>query len=197
MTIIPAQLPVQPLLQKAHRRRRISLGLGAVVIVDEPAVVRTVLGSCVAVIFHVPRLHLSALCHAQMPERDRDVCCRDTCPHPCRSSAAKSGAAESRAGESNDLRYVTCCIRYMLEELQRRWVDKSELVCTVVGGANVIRNLDARWSVADRNVAMAINILRREGIKIHYRDTGGARGRVIEHIGDLNRTRVRYHDGPT
>jgi chemotaxis protein CheD len=157
-----------------------------VVVVETPTVVRTVLGSCVAVIFHVPRLRLSAICHAQMPERDHDACCQDTCPRPCR--AATSSVSE--------LRYVTCCVRYMLEELRRRWVDKSEIVCTLVGGANVLRNLDVRWSVADRNVKTALKMLRREGIKVRYRDTGGTRGRVIEHTCDLNRTKIRYHDGP-
>jgi chemotaxis protein CheD len=167
-------------------RKRISLGLGAVVVVDKPAVVRTVLGSCVAVILHVPRLRLSAVCHAQMPERRAGVCCRDTCPQPCRDSFS----------DSNDLRYVTCCVRYMLNELRRRQVDKAEIICTLVGGANVIRNIDSRWSVADRNVKMAAKVLKREGIRVCYSDTGGTRGRVIEHICDLNRTKVRYHDGP-
>lgn len=83
----------------------------------------------------------------------------------------------------------------MLDELQRRWVNRSEIICTLVGGANVIRNLDARWSVADRNVKMALRTLRCEGIKVSYRDTGGTSGRVIEHTCDLNRTQVRYHDG--
>jgi chemotaxis receptor (MCP) glutamine deamidase CheD len=82
----------------------------------------------------------------------------------------------------------------MLTELQRRWVDKAEIVCTLVGGANVIRNIDPRWSVGERNVNTALQLLQCERIKIHYRDTGGTRGRVIEHLSDVNRTKVRYHD---
>jgi chemotaxis protein CheD len=177
----PVPVPARPV---DAGRERLSLGLGAAVVVDRPTVVRTVLGSCVAVIFHVPRLGLSALCHAQMPERDGRLCCRSSCPKPCGSSSA----------DSNDLRYVTCCIRYMLAELQRRWVDKAEIVCTLVGGANVIRNIDPRWSVGERNVNTALQLLQCERIKIHYRDTGGTRGRVIEHLSDVNRTKVRYHD---
>lgn len=169
------------------QRRRLSLGLGAAVVVESPTVVRTVLGSCVAVIFHVPRLRLSALCHAQMPERDPDACHLPICPKPCPLGVSSA----------DDLRYVTCCVRYMLKELQKRWVDRREIVCTLVGGANVIRNIDARWSVADRNVRSALRMLRREGIKVSYRDTGGTRGRVIEHTCDLNRTQIRYHDGPS
>jgi len=173
-----------PAVPAERDRKRLSLGLGAVVVVDTPSVVRTVLGSCVAVILHVPRLQLSALCHAQMPERQVGTCCQETCPQPCQAGCS----------DSNDLRYVSCCIRYMLGELRRRGVLKAEIVCTLVGGANVIRHIEARWSVAARNVTMAKRILKREGIRVSYSDTGGTRGRVIEHICDLNRTKVRYHD---
>jgi len=165
-------------------RERLSLGLGAVIIADTPSIVRTVLGSCVAVIFHVPRLRLSALCHAQMPEREGDLCCRSSCPKPCGSANA----------DANELRFVTCCIHYMLSDLQRRWVDRAEIICTMIGGANVIRNIDPRWSVGERNISTALQCLRREAISVHYRDTGGTRGRVIEHFSDVNRTKVRYHD---
>ena len=168
-----------------NERRRISLGIGAVVVVDAPTVVRTVLGSCIAAIFHVPRLRVSAVCHAQMPEPGDGLHCDETCPHPCR---------QRRPSDTNDLKYVTCCIRYMLDELEKRGVGKSEIVCTLVGGANVVRNIDLRWSVAGRNVTMAKRVLAREGINIRYEDTGGSQGRVIEHTNDLNQTKVRYHE---
>jgi chemotaxis receptor (MCP) glutamine deamidase CheD len=86
-------------------------------------------------------------------------------------------------------------MRHMLGELRQRRVAKAEIVCTLVGGANVLRNIDPRFSVADRNVEMAARLLKSAGIRASYRDTGGTRGRVIEHICDLNRTKVRYHDG--
>jgi chemotaxis protein CheD len=163
----------------------IALALGAAVVVDKPTVIRTVLGSCVAVILHVPRLGVSALCHAQMPEREEGVPCPDSCPKPCRSASAS---------DANDLRYVSCCIRYMLRDLDRRSAKRWEIVCTLVGGANVIRNIDARFSVANRNVATAVALLAQEGISVRYSDTGGTRGRVIEHTSDLNSTEVRYVD---
>jgi chemotaxis receptor (MCP) glutamine deamidase CheD len=81
----------------------------------------------------------------------------------------------------------------MLGQLHRRGAKNGEMVCTLVGGAHVLRSIDSRWSVAKRNVAMAGDILEREGIRVAYCDTGGRRGRVIQHISDLNVTRVRYH----
>jgi chemotaxis receptor (MCP) glutamine deamidase CheD len=84
----------------------------------------------------------------------------------------------------------------MLNDLHRRHVIKAEIICTVIGGANVIRNIDPRWSVGERNVKMAASVLKIEGIRVAYSDTGGVLGRVIEHTSDLNRTKVRYHDSP-
>jgi chemotaxis protein CheD len=159
------------------------LGIGEAVVVDSSTIVRTVLGSCVAIILHVPRLKLSAVCHAQMPEPHDGVGCGEGCPHPCKA----------KVHDANALRFVSCSLRYMLGELSRRSVNKKEIICTLVGGANVVRNIDRRWSVADRNVKVATKLLKREGIPIRYSDVGGTKGRVIEHICDLNQTGVRYH----
>lgn len=164
-------------------RKRVPLGLGCVVVAETPSVVRTVLGSCVAVIFHVPRLRLSALCHAQMPEKNTDHRCSESCPNPCYREQP----------DSNELKYVTCCIRYMLDDLLRRGVRKGEIITTLVGGANVLRNIDPKWSVAARNVAIAQSMLDREGLSVAYADTGGMEGRVIAHLSDVNNTKVRYH----
>ena len=177
--------PLEASARKA--RERVSLGLGCVVVAEAPSIVRTVLGSCVAVILHVPRLRVSSLCHAQMPERTSVEKCSESCPHPCYTELPGS----------NEFKYVTCCVRYMLHELDKLRVVKHEIVSTVIGGANVLRNIDPRWSVASRNVTTALAMLEKERIRISFSDVGGTKGRVIEHYSDLNRTKVRYHDaGP-
>ena len=168
-------------LPSGHTRERVSLGLGAVVIVDRPSIVRTVLGSCVAVILHVPRLQVSAVCHAQLPGSEDGSCSHD------------AGACS----DPSNLKYVTCCIGYMLTDLRRRGVANLEIVCTLIGGANVIQDIDPRWSVGDLNVARAVDLLEGEGIKVACSDTGGTRARVVEHMNDRNRTKVRYHGRPT
>jgi len=45
-------------------------------------------------------------------------------------------------------------------------------------------------------VEMAVSVLKSESIRVAYSDTGGVKGRVIEHTSDMNRTKVRYHDSP-
>jgi chemotaxis receptor (MCP) glutamine deamidase CheD len=81
----------------------------------------------------------------------------------------------------------------MLTDLHRRQVSHAEIVCTVVGGANVMRQIERRWSVGERNVATATDLLAGEGIRVAHADTGGTRGRTVVHICDLNITNVQYH----
>jgi chemotaxis protein CheD len=159
------------------------LGQGEVFLAKKPAAVKTVLGSCVAVIFHIPRLKISSLCHALLPEPHGDGRCRETCPRRCSRLQSEFG----------DLKYVTCCIRKMLEGLHQFEVRRKEVITTLVGGANVLTTLDQRWSVADRNIAVAIATLERHRLPIQYMDVGGNEGRTIEHLSDVNRTTVRFH----
>jgi chemotaxis protein CheD len=164
---------------------RINLGLGEVVVVDQPTTVWTVLGSCVAVILRVPRLGMSAVCHAQLPEPPQEAgsSCVDGCPSPCRREAVKERA----------MRYVTCCIRKMLAELQKRGALKMEMVASLYGGGNVVSLIASDRSVSDRNVAIAQAMLDKEGIPVVFSDTGGTKGRNIEHDSGTNQTVVRYH----
>lgn len=160
--------------------------MGAVVVVEQPTTVWTVLGSCIAVVLHVPRLRVSAVCHAQLPEPPPGTgpSCIDACPRPCSREPPKS----------QTLRYATCCIRLMLSELFRRGALKVEMVATLIGGANVVSLIAPNRSAGERNVAVAQAMLAKEGIPIVLSDVGGTRGRNIEHDPATNRTVVRYHD---
>ena len=165
---------------------RFNLGVGDVVVVDHPAIIWTVLGTCVAVVLRVPRLALSAVCHAQLPEPDTRTgpSCLAGCPKQCpREPQVNRG-----------LKYVTCCIRRMFDELHRRGALKIEIVASLYGGANVVPLIASEHSVGDRNVAIAQAMLEREGISIVTSDVGGTRGRSIEHDSGTNQTNVRYHE---
>jgi chemotaxis protein CheD len=47
--------------------REVYVQPGESCLVSEPAIIRTLLGSCVGVTFWVPRLGIGALCHAMLP----------------------------------------------------------------------------------------------------------------------------------
>jgi chemotaxis protein CheD len=164
---------------------RINLGVGEVVVVDQPTILWTVLGSCVAVILRVPRLELSAMCHAQLPEPGPGTgpSCIDACPSPC----------DREPPRSRTRRYVTCCLRSMFMELHGRGTLKAEIVASVYGGANVVSLITPNGSVGERNLEIAYAMLAKEGIPVVLSDVGGTQGRSIEHDSGTNRTVVRYH----
>lgn len=165
---------------------RINLGMGEVVVVDQPTIIWTVLGSCVAVILRVPRLGLSAVCHALLPEPPpgSGPACIDACPRPCSREPPKDQAS----------RYVTCCIRNMVDGLSRRGALRIEMAASIIGGANVVSLISHKGSVGERNVVIARDVLEKEGIPIVFSDTGGTQGRSIEHDAGTNQTLIRYHE---
>lgn len=165
---------------------RINLSMGEVVVVDQPTIIWTVLGSCVAVILRVPRLGLSAVCHALLPEPPPGTgpSCIESCPRPCSREPPKSQAS----------RYVTCCIHGMVDELSRRGAFKAEMTASIIGGANVVSHITPKGSVGERNVFIARAVLEKEGIPIVFSDTGGTQGRNIEHDSGTNQTEIRYHE---
>ncbi len=65
--------------------KRFNLQIGDIFyIAEEPTIIWTILGSCVAVVFYNKRLKISAICHAQLPgEKLQGEQCSDNCPIRC------------------------------------------------------------------------------------------------------------------
>ena len=83
---------------------KIYLYPGDVYISGESKVVWTVLGSCIAIVLYNPRLSISAIAHAQLPEKpDKKKVCIDSCPNPCFHELP----------DTNEFKFVTCAITYM------------------------------------------------------------------------------------
>ncbi len=149
---------------------RMHLGIGAVYIGLEPTTVWTVLGSCLAVIMYAPVLRVSAICHAQLPRPGgREAHCRQDCPHPCRTDGTSP----------NQLKYVTCCIDYMMRSLAKRGVVNAMIACALVGGADVLQTISAANSVGRTNIQSAREVLAAHRLPIHFEDVGGSHGRTL------------------
>ncbi len=129
---------------------------------EEPTIVTTLLGSCVAVTMYNERLGIGAICHGLLPS------CRNA--GPCDGHCLEG------------FRYVDCSIRLMLEGFQKRGIGQGEIAVKVFGGSdmfNVKGGAGKGRSVGRQNVEKAIQIIDREGLKITASDLGGPRGRKI------------------
>ena len=140
----------------------IYLRSGELYLSNQPAVVVTVLGSCVSITMFYRRLGLSAISHGQYPH------CRNrrSCGHNCNDSA----------------KYVECSFPIMLSWFKQRGVPLAELEVSVIGGADMIASgYTGRFtfSVGKQNIETAMRLLGREGLRVRSTDVEGNIGRKI------------------
>ncbi len=141
---------------------------GKVLFTNVPTLVWTVLGSCVAIVMHHIPTHLSAICHAQMPDRnDQAVKCSEHCPKPC---------INNRPG-NDDFRFVSCSFRYMVREYEKKGIKLQDIKVHLYGGSEMFNF--SKIGVGSKNLEIAKTMLRKHAMRISNEDTGGSTGRTI------------------
>jgi chemotaxis protein CheD len=116
-------------------------------LVRQPAILRTILGSCVGVTFRSERLGIAALCHPMLPR------------HP--------GGASPGMDLEASRRYVDFAIRDLSRQFEALGAAHSEIQVKIFGGADVLAVSESgrsRPTVGMLNCEMAFNVLRDEGL---------------------------------
>lgn len=127
-----------------------------------PAILRTILGSCIGVTFWSPRLGAGALCHGVLPR----------CP--------QNWPAGSTMEEGH--RYVDFSIRYLARQFYALGASRGEIEVKLFGGADVLSaagGRPGRPTVGALNRLAAEEVLAEEGLIVAASDVGGIRGRRI------------------
>ncbi len=130
---------------------------------EQPAVVSTVLGSCVSVTLFSPRRSVGAICHALLP-------LSRGCP---------------------ELKYVDHAVDVMLQRFQHKGIRRDEIQAKLFGGSDMFNGPEAglrQPSVGHQNVLAAREVLDRAGIPLLAQDVRGAQGRKIlfhTHTGEV------------
>jgi chemotaxis protein CheD len=140
----------------------LNLQPGELYLARSPAILRTILGSCVGATFWCKRLGAGALCHGVLPR----------CP--------ASGLANSDSPEGH--RYVDYSIRYLARKFDELGACRGELEVKVFGGSDVLpvdRTAGSKPTVGAQNCAAALEVLAEEGFTVAASDLGGRRGRRI------------------
>jgi chemotaxis protein CheD len=144
--IVPPDLDLQP---------------GELYLARSPAILRTILGSCIGVTFWSQRLGAGALCHGVLPR----------CPQywPTGSTV------------EDGHRYVDFSIRYLARQFCALGASRKEIEVKMFGGADVLSAgaRPGRPTVGALNRLAAEQILAEEGLVISASDVGGNRGRRI------------------
>jgi len=135
---------------------------GELYLARSPAILRTILGSCVSVTFWSARLGAGALCHGVLPH------------------APKIWPPGFSVSDGH--RYVDASIRYLAQKFDSLGARRNELEVKLFGGADVLPHLSehpGRPTVGALNCRSAIDVLAAEGFTVSASDLGGTRGRRI------------------
>lgn len=149
-------------------------------LVSEPAILRTVLGSCVGVTFWIPRIGIAALCHPMFPS------------YPSKPPANMSLAAGRR--------YVDFAIRDLAQQFDLAGAKRSEVQVKLFGGGDVllVSNELSRPTVGKLNREAALRVLGEEGFFVTALSLGGTTGLIIQfhtETGDVLLRRLDSIDG--
>lgn len=125
------------------------------VTVNEPAILKTILGSCVAVALFDPHSNVAGLNHYLLPE-------------------VQPGTVIGRPG-----RYGDRAIEGLLRDMASRGANMQHLQAKIFGGGAVVQALVGDFNVGDLNIALARNALKSVGIPIVGEDVGGKRSRYL------------------
>jgi chemotaxis protein CheD len=139
--------------QPAHD---IYLQPGELQLVAEPAVIRTVLGSCVGIAFRHSGLGVGGMCHPMLP----------TAPKP---------------GEQST-RFVDVAIHEMARQLDALGALRTDVEVKLFGGADVlpVHHGSRRATVGRLNCEAALRILGEEGYRVVASSLGGVCGVHIQ-----------------
>lgn len=133
-------------------RTRVYLHPGHSVVSVEPALVTTILGSCVSVCLWDDRLRIGGITHYLLPQ--------------------------PISGGGDAARFGSTAIRHVIAELNR--FGATRLVAKVFGGSTMNSALAATGrDLGSQNVAVAVDELRTLGIPVTASDTGGTIGRKL------------------
>lgn len=120
----------------------------------EPFIVNTILGSCVAVCLYDTVLQYGGINHYMLPLWNGQ------------------GLASPKFGN--------IAINKLIEKMQSMGSAQRNMVAKVFGGGNIIEASTATFMIGDRNIAIAIDMLKELQIKIISQSVGGNLGRKIQ-----------------
>jgi chemotaxis protein CheD len=131
-------------------------------LVSRPAILRTVLGSCVGVTFRIPRLGIAALCHPMLP--------------------AYPGGGRAIPGLTAGRRYVDFTIRDLARQFDALGARREEIEVKLFGGGDVlvVTNPESRPTVGRLNCEAALRVLCEEGFEVAASSLGGTCGLNIQ-----------------
>lgn len=112
---------------------------------------KTLLGSCVAIMFYDNVKKIKGMNHFLLPHTNNS---------------------------NDDMKYGLYSVEAMLNEMYKQGCNKSNMVAKISGGADIMK-INSAQSIGFRNVEFARDFCKTEGFKIMSEHTRGEHGRLI------------------
>ncbi len=139
---------------------------GAIYISPKPALVTTILGSCVAICLYDPVLQIGGMNHYMLPLWNGQ------------------GLASPR--------YGNIAIEKLIANLEAMGSQRENMKAKVFGGAEIIATNINQFMIGERNILIAKEILKEEKIPIISSSTGGKLGRKLIFNTETGEVRQKY-----
>lgn len=145
---------------------------------ERPALVRTILGSCVSVTMFNPRLKIGAICHALLPA------CRTE--DPCDAACAAL------------FRYVGCAVRGLVSMFEQKGICRHEITVKVFGGSDMMMPGSGTKSISmgEQNIHAAKEVLLKEGLAVAGFHVGGTFARRVLFFADTGEVLIKQIGKP-
>jgi chemotaxis protein CheD len=124
----------------------------AIVNEDENIALKTLLGSCVAIMFYDAKAKIYAMNHFLLPKT---------------------------TSMNDDMKYGLYSVEKMLNEMYKLGCKKKNLKAKISGGANMLGFNNSTHGIGRRNVEFAIDFCNQEGFEILSNHTNGIKSRLI------------------
>jgi chemotaxis protein CheD len=145
----------------------ITIYIGGLHISREPALIKTVLGSCIAVCLHDPEAHVGGMNHFMLPA----------------PSEQRQVAQPSRFGVH--------AMELLIGGLQRLGGDRRRLRAKLFGGGHVLGTAESERSVPRRNIDFILRYMEIEGIPVVSQDLGGYQARRVHYYTESGKVFVK------
>jgi len=140
--------------------------IGEVFASREPTIVKTLLGSCIAVCLWDPGTRVGGMNHFLLPH-------------------APNGGGDDPA------RFGVHAMDLLICEMLKAGADRHRLRAKIFGGAHVLSLPEDEDSVPSQNIAFAIDFVRNDGFKLTGEDLGGYQARRVHFQTDTGRAFVQ------
>ncbi len=136
--------------------KKIYLKIAEIALCNQPAVVSTVLGSCISVFLFSEKHGIGGVNHYALPHMLESIT------------------------DTEELRYGDISIPLLIQEINDRYnVPTTELTAKVIGGATSIVGPSEVASVGENNICLARQLLGKFHIPIQSESVGGPVGRKV------------------